>query len=166
MTIDIAEIELKKGSHPAPNGTKEGCLLEWASYLAGEPWSDHPKCVSPIIASFGRRWNDDLDDESRQVLDLLEPPHCCHGRPVKPHTEVMLRTIASNAERLERHVDLLIEDDPEVFDKITAAELSTAVRSIVRLARDHGYLGDMDRLTAAMRGPDQVRETLEMDKLS
>ena len=78
----------------------------------------------------------------------------------------MLRTIASNAERLERHVDLLIEDDPEVFDKITAAELSTAVRSIVRLARDHGYLGDMDRLTAAMRGPDQVRETLEMDKLS
>lgn len=80
---------------------------------------------------------------------------------MKPHTEIMLRTIASNAERLERHVDLLIEDDPDVFEKINAADLSTAVRSIVRLARDHGYLGDLDPLTAAMSGPDQIRETLE-----
>jgi len=68
MTITLEEIRLSRGNHNPPNGEKEGCLLEWASFLAGEPWSDHPQCVSPIIASFGRRWNDDLDNESRQVL--------------------------------------------------------------------------------------------------
>jgi hypothetical protein len=68
MTIALEDIVLAKGNHPEPNGSKDGCLLEWASYLAGEPWSDHPECVSPTIAAFSRRWNDDLDDEPRQVL--------------------------------------------------------------------------------------------------
>ena len=38
------------GSH-APNG--RACVMEMAAYMANEPWSDHPKCASPII---GARW--------------------------------------------------------------------------------------------------------------
>jgi hypothetical protein len=67
-TIDLESVRLYRGTHEEPNGKKEGCLLEWASYLAGEPWSDHPDCVSPVIAAFGRRWNDDLSDDDRQIL--------------------------------------------------------------------------------------------------
>jgi hypothetical protein len=67
-TLDLESLKLGRGSHEPPNGKKDGCLLEWASYLAGEPWSDHPECVSPVIAAFGRRWNDDLSATDRQIL--------------------------------------------------------------------------------------------------
>jgi hypothetical protein len=36
------------------------CLLEAVAYLAGEPHSDCPTCVSPVLAAFGRSINDGL----------------------------------------------------------------------------------------------------------
>lgn len=42
--------------------------MEYAAYLAAEPHSDHPKCVSPILTRFIVRLNDDLDDQTRQRL--------------------------------------------------------------------------------------------------
>lgn len=44
------------------------CLLEWVSYIAGEPFSDHPQCVSDVLARYGRSLNDRLGDEARQRL--------------------------------------------------------------------------------------------------
>lgn len=44
------------------------CVMEAAAYIAGEPWSDHPQCVSPVIAAFLRSWNDSLPDETRTAL--------------------------------------------------------------------------------------------------
>jgi hypothetical protein len=46
------------------------CAMEAASYIAGEPWSDHPNCVCPVIGAFMRSWNDDLPDDERTVLLL------------------------------------------------------------------------------------------------
>jgi len=64
--IDLDRLVLKAGSHRSPD---EGlCLLEATAYLAGEPHSDHPHCASPVIAAFGRSWNDVLNDEDRQFL--------------------------------------------------------------------------------------------------
>lgn len=124
MTIDIETIELKKGSHPAPNGTKEGCLLEWASYLAGEPWSDHPKCVSPIIAAFGRRWNDDLDDESRQVL--------------KGYLPRLLNTKGTKYQEIERYwmvVDWMVRvNTPAWLDLAGLTTDADAVRRLPKLS--------------------------------
>ena len=59
---------LHRGSHPSPEHGM--CLLEAAAYLAGEPHSDHPECVSTTIAAFGRAWNDHLGDEDRDRLLL------------------------------------------------------------------------------------------------
>jgi hypothetical protein len=42
--------------------------MELASMLAGEPFSDHPRTASPVIAAFLRVYNDGLDDERRQDL--------------------------------------------------------------------------------------------------
>jgi hypothetical protein len=42
--------------------------MEWVSYLAGEPHSDEPSCVSPVLRAFCISFNDDLDDETRQHL--------------------------------------------------------------------------------------------------
>lgn len=43
--------------------------MEAAAYVAGEPHSDHPHCVSAVIAKFLRIWNDAIpDDETRTRL--------------------------------------------------------------------------------------------------
>jgi hypothetical protein len=47
--------------------------MEMASYLAGERWSDHPKCTHPLVASVARLVNDNTSDENRSRLVELIP---------------------------------------------------------------------------------------------
>jgi hypothetical protein len=42
--------------------------MEWVSYLAGEPHSDQPATVSPVLRAFCMTLNDSLEDEPRQRL--------------------------------------------------------------------------------------------------
>ena len=58
-------LSFQAGSHE-PNGTF--CVMEFAAWLVHEPWSDHPQCVSPVIAAFARNWNDALEEEPRNRL--------------------------------------------------------------------------------------------------
>lgn len=73
-TIDparYAAIYLKGGKHKSPD---EGmCLMEAVAYLVGETHSDHPQCVSPVLATFGRSLNDMLQGYQRQELISLIP---------------------------------------------------------------------------------------------
>ena len=59
-------VKLGKGRHASPEHGV--CVMELASMLAGEPFSDRPRSVSPAIAAFLRAYNDLLDDRSRQRL--------------------------------------------------------------------------------------------------
>jgi hypothetical protein len=59
-------IRLAKGKHQSAE--QGACVMELASMLAGEPFTDHPQSVSAPIASFLRRYNDLLDDRRRQEL--------------------------------------------------------------------------------------------------
>ncbi len=59
-------IKLGKGKHQTPD--QGACVMELASMLAGEPFTDHPRAVSAPIASFLRRYNDLLDERRRQDL--------------------------------------------------------------------------------------------------
>lgn len=65
-TIDLDAIVLARGNHE----TREDgvCAMELVAWMAGEEHSDHPACVSPVLSTFLRRWNDDLDDVGRQRL--------------------------------------------------------------------------------------------------
>ena len=47
--------------------------MEFASYLAGERWSDHPACTHPLLATLARNVNDQMSDEGRQRLLELVP---------------------------------------------------------------------------------------------
>jgi hypothetical protein len=67
--FDVNTIELAAGRHEPGSG--QASFLEAVSYFAGEAWSDHPECVSPLIAIFGRAWNDALPDVDR--TQLLRP---------------------------------------------------------------------------------------------
>jgi hypothetical protein len=42
--------------------------MELASMLAGEPFSDHPRSVSCVVAAFVRTYNDLIDDRRRDDL--------------------------------------------------------------------------------------------------
>ncbi len=57
---------LAPGRHGGPG--EEVCVMELASMLAGERFSDRPKSVCPLIGAFLRAYNDNVDDERRQDL--------------------------------------------------------------------------------------------------
>jgi hypothetical protein len=70
----LAELDalvLAKGSHAS--WEKGACVMEAVAYVAGEPFSDHPECASPVIGAFLRSWNDRLDDQTRQRLKPYIP---------------------------------------------------------------------------------------------
>jgi hypothetical protein len=65
----LEPLKLSRGSHEAPsNGMVNACVMEAVSYVAGEPFSDHPECASPVITSFLVSWNDAMNDVDRQML--------------------------------------------------------------------------------------------------
>lgn len=47
--------------------------MELASFLAGEPWSDHPACTHPLLAVLARDINDHLGDEARRQIAPMVP---------------------------------------------------------------------------------------------
>jgi len=66
MSESFQTVRLAKGSHASPeNGA---CVMELASMLAGERFSDHPRSVCPVIGGFLRTYNDLLPDGERDSL--------------------------------------------------------------------------------------------------
>jgi len=59
-------VRLRRGKHASPE--KGACVMELASMLAGEPFSDHPVSVCPMIGAYLRAVNDLVDDDERQLL--------------------------------------------------------------------------------------------------
>jgi hypothetical protein len=57
---------LAYGTHSTPHEGR--CAMEWVSYLAGEPHSDEPACVSPVLRAYCITLNDSLEDGPRQFL--------------------------------------------------------------------------------------------------
>jgi hypothetical protein len=47
--------------------------MEMASFLAGERWSDHPRCTHPLLAAVARLVNDHTSDDHRSRLAELIP---------------------------------------------------------------------------------------------
>ena len=64
--VTYQTIRLSRGKHSSP---EEGaCVMELASMIAGEPFSDRPASACPVIGSFMRTYNDWVDDTRRQDL--------------------------------------------------------------------------------------------------
>jgi hypothetical protein len=66
MPVSHQTIRIDRGKHAAP---EEGaCVMELASMLGGETFSDRPRSVCPVVAGFLRGYNDLVDDDRRQDL--------------------------------------------------------------------------------------------------
>jgi len=62
---------LSPGRHRNPK--RGACFMEFASYLAGEHWSDHPKCTHPVLAELARTVNDLATDATRARMGTHIP---------------------------------------------------------------------------------------------
>jgi hypothetical protein len=62
---------LSGGRHTDP--ADGACFMEFASVLAGEPFTDHPRCTHQLLGELARRVNDNVDEGTRQRLLPLVP---------------------------------------------------------------------------------------------
>jgi hypothetical protein len=69
-TLNLDDLHLYEGDHE-PDG--EMCFMEAAAYIAGEPWTDEPACVCPVLGAYSRALNDALPDGKRQSLKPYIP---------------------------------------------------------------------------------------------
>ena len=134
-TIDLSTITLTSGGHRSIDSG--ACLLEAASYLAGEPWSDHPTCVSPVLGAYGRSLNDVLPDDLRQTLKPYIPrllntagdgqderrSYMALDWLVRVYTPTWMRLVPALCDQAA-----LLESAHEVVDLNTAAEIGVIVR--------------------------------------
>jgi hypothetical protein len=65
-TVTFQTATLREGRHRSPAAGV--CVMELASMVAGERFSDHPACVSPVIAGFLRGYNDAVGSRRRPEL--------------------------------------------------------------------------------------------------
>lgn len=62
---------LSAGRHRRPR--QGACLMELVSVLAGERWTDAPRCTHPLLARLARLVNDAVSDATRPVLARSAP---------------------------------------------------------------------------------------------
>jgi len=63
--------KLAAGSHDEKSGSM--CAMEMVAYMERLPHSDSPECTCPVLASYVRTLNDNMDQETRQSLLPILP---------------------------------------------------------------------------------------------
>jgi len=136
----IESRKLLKGTHTSIEDG--GCVMEMVSYLANEPWSDHPKCACPVLTEFAIRINDRFNDEHRQLL--------------KPFIPMLVNTKSTDAVEIARkrvfrwrHATVIY---PEILDTLKLTELATQLR---------GYGNNLDDMATAAKVLGENRDLIE-----
>lgn len=85
---------LSRGHHR--NARRGACFMEYASWIAGEKWSDHPSCTHPAVAGLARLVNDWIDDDERyRLVPLISSVVGLNGDDPRVPLEVALRAAAA-----------------------------------------------------------------------
>jgi hypothetical protein len=125
------------------------CVMEAVSYVAGEPWSDAPKCACPVISVFLRSWNDGLPSDAErdrllkplisQLVDTKSTKEVEERRSylaldwlVRVYTPKWLDLVPSLASHAKALRDL--EEIADLAGVTAAGKLTAAVRAAVRAA--------------------------------
>ncbi len=62
---------LGTGRHRRP--ADGACVMEYVSVLAGQPWSDSPRCTDRALGELARRVNDAVGPQARSALAEIAP---------------------------------------------------------------------------------------------
>ena len=141
LSLDMLDqIELAVGSH---RGRTNGlCAMEIVAWLAGEPHSDHPQCVSPVIGAFMRSWNDSLHDTDRTRL----------LRPLLPDILNTATTDEDEQRRAMMAVDWMVRSfTPLWLDAAKLTEEASTLRALPELR-------DMNDILRAQPTIDRAKE--------
>ena len=114
---------LSAGRHRGPE--RGSCVMEYVSVLAGEPWSDHPRCTDPALAELARRVNDDVRTDARPALAALAPG-LAGAVGARAATDVVVAAVAG--------VGLERAPDDAVLSRVRG-------RALARLARERAGAG-------------------------
>ncbi len=154
---------LSHGRHRSPD--QGVCVMELASMLAGERFSDSPQSVCPVVATFLRHYNDRVDDSRRQ--DLYAYAAMAVGtagdrEALRPRAQLCARLGEAYGASLSRRRRLIARWRPERYAASAAKVLAEedSRHRVALLALDL-LVGQDERLSegGAPAVPDRERET-------
>ena len=127
---------LQAGAHLVPEDG--ACLMEYVSVLAGAPFSDHPRCTDPILATVARLVNDSCTDAGRPLLTAFAPVLAGTGPGDARRTAAIVRAAVRSAHTaaggtgLRRH----LRRAASRYERVTGAgPRAAAARRLDRLYR-------------------------------
>ena len=132
-TLDLDALHLESGSHP--EGSVHVCMMEAAALFAGEKHTDHPQCVSTLLANVGIRLNDRATDTQRQDLKRFIPLVVGTAGDGKDHARRWLA--------VDRSVRFLL---PKYLDKLDRHEQAATLRALPRITDADTYRPHAKRL--------------------
>lgn len=145
ISMRVGEIEKMKLATGAHKRVEDGaCAMELVSWIAGEPFSDHPNCVSFVIGAFVRRFNDRLNDEDRQKLKPYLPRII--GTAASPKIEVRRSYLAVDWS-VRVHAPMWLDaaeltenaQGLRVLAIIDSPEAAKGAQPVIRQAREAAY---------------------------
>lgn len=163
---------LGHGKHANPQ--QGACVMEYTSLLAGERFSDQPRCTHPALAEFARQVNDRLSQSARVELVTRAPALAAIG-PRVPGVAAAVSTAACEFALREvlgpwprtglrrRLAGLQVRDRPgrggtgQRWDTVTAYFLISTGLNATRAisagpARDRVLLRALDEALATLSG--------------
>lgn len=128
MAESAQGVRLQRGAHDDPQDGM--CVMELASVLAEEEFSDAPECVDPTIAAYLRSFNDRIPHRQRQRL--------------RPYARRVLGT--RGGRRIEQaRRDLCLEfAGVRVFGRSAAAKVGARLTARAKIAAFAGPLAAPD----------------------
>lgn len=122
----LKELESKRlirGNGKAPGSA---CVMQMVSYIANEPWSDHPECACPVLTRYAIALNDAFNDDHRQLL--------------KPFIPLLVGTRVDNATQIARKRLMMWRSVtalyPVILDMWGLPDLAAELRSLKNTVQD------------------------------
>lgn len=139
---------LSRGGHRSP--TEGACLMEYVSQLAGEGFSDQPRCTDPVLAAVARQVNDHTSDAARPRLAALAPDLAAVHR-IDPR---LVPALAAHCARVALHRDpgvrWLLRMASRAESRALRVRLEPATRN-PRIALSNGLAGLRTLIPLAVR---------------
>ena len=162
---------LAAGVHLAP---EDGvCLMEYVSVLAGEPFSDSPRCTDGALAGLARLVNDEVSDEGRRLLAQLAADLTILGRADAVASARLVLTVTAQARvaagpsrkllRTERRAGLRFQRVARAGARGRRLRASTAVH--VRGVGRHRLIAAFEAVARAPWRDDVQRDAALLDLL-
>jgi hypothetical protein len=144
--------------------------MEYASVLAGESFSDHPRCTDPVLATLARLVNDTTTDRGRQSLGRLAPGLVTASRTnAVGSASLVLATLlhalaaTGRSPALERHTYRAHRRLRRVSDRGLRGRLARGVEAAHRHGPGRRRL--IAAVDATVRLPESERDTVLRDML-